>query len=109
MSNLPEALTKAKVAAEVLSALLNRIEELRQETLGAMRQAKKEGDSRILLAAIGRMEGQLSLVAEMAGQLRSKDEADAMDWPTDIRKPTNRQLAKLGAWLEQMVSEPADN
>jgi hypothetical protein len=67
--HLPEALTKAKVAAEVLSAdvLLNRIEELRQETLGVMRQAKKEGDARILLAAIGRMEGQLRLVAEMAG------------------------------------------
>jgi hypothetical protein len=105
--HLPAQLVKAKGAAEVLSAdlLHNRLEELRQETLCVLRLAKKARDNRTLLAAIGRLEGQLRLVAEMAGQLRSRTRPiDHTHQVIDPNKMEREQLAHWIAYFEQQVA-----
>jgi hypothetical protein len=110
--HLSAHLAKAKGAAEVLSAdlLFSRLEELREETLGVLRRAKGSKDPRTLLAAIGRLEGQLRLLAELAGQLRSRERADELiGWPAEVSQLNDRQVAKLKTWMEQIAfrNDPA--
>jgi hypothetical protein len=72
--HLPEHFAKAKEAGEALDAgkLIAHLQSLRNETLEILATAKKSGDSRTMLAAIGRAENQLRLVVEMISSLQSK-------------------------------------